>query len=99
MQDVVLKLATTYNLGSTLDRYTPRTTLVELIINDEYQGVYVFTEKIKRKNDRLDMAKLTVKYTIGDELTGGYIVKIDKATNGTGLIGILHYPLLSHRTH
>ncbi|MDA8979705.1 CotH kinase family protein [Chitinophagales bacterium] len=74
----------TYNLGSTLDRYAPRTTLCELIINDEYQGVYVFTEKIKRDNDRVDIAELTVNDTIGDELTGGYIVKIDKATNGTG---------------
>ena len=27
--------------------YTPRTQWVELIINDEYKGVYVWTEKIK----------------------------------------------------
>jgi hypothetical protein len=74
----------TYRLGESLDRYAPRTKLCELIINNEYQGVYVLTEKIKRDKNRVDIAKLTVNDTIGDDLTGGYIVKIDKSTNGIG---------------
>ncbi|MEJ6695191.1 MAG: CotH kinase family protein [Chitinophagales bacterium] len=74
----------TYSLGNSLDRYAPRTQLCEVMINNEYQGVYVLTEKIKRDNDRVDIAKLTVNDTIGDDLTGGYILKIDKTTNGTG---------------
>jgi hypothetical protein len=74
----------TYQLGESLDRYAPRTQLCELLINNEYQGVYVFTEKVKRDDNRVDIAKLTVNDTIGDDLTGGYILKIDKSTNGFG---------------
>ena len=74
----------TYDLGNSLGRYAPRTQLCEVLLNNEYQGVYVMTEKIKRDNDRVDIANLTVNDTIGDDLTGGYILKIDKTTNGTG---------------
>ena len=35
--------------------YSPRTQFCELIINDQYKGVYLFTEKIKRDNGRVDI--------------------------------------------
>ena len=35
-------------------------------------------EKIKRDNDRVDIAKLDFDDLAGDSLTGGYIIKIDK---------------------
>ncbi|MBL4654637.1 MAG: CotH kinase family protein, partial [Bacteroidia bacterium] len=38
----------TYKLGNDLDWYAPRTVLCELILNGQYWGVYVLTEKIKR---------------------------------------------------
>ena len=40
-------------------------------------------EKIKRDNDRVDIAKLDSDDLAGDSLTGGYIIKVDKFT-GTG---------------
>ena len=40
-------------------------------------------EKIKRDNNRVDIAKLDSDDIAGDSLTGGYIVKVDKYT-GTG---------------
>ena len=40
-------------------------------------------EKIKRDNDRVDIAKLDFDDLAGDSLTGGYIIKVDKYT-GTG---------------
>jgi len=74
----------TYRLGENLGGYTPRTKLCELVLNNSYQGVYVFTEKIKRDNDRVDIAKLDLDDLAGDSLTGGYIVKIDKLTSSSG---------------
>jgi hypothetical protein len=59
--------------------YAPRTQPVELFLNGEYKGVYILMEKIKRDNNRVDIAKLLPTDTIGDELTGGYIIKVDKA--------------------
>jgi hypothetical protein len=35
-------------------------------------------EKIKRDNNRVDISKLNPDETTGDDLTGGYIVKVDK---------------------
>ncbi|MCC7301802.1 MAG: CotH kinase family protein [Bacteroidia bacterium] len=61
-------------------QWAPRTQHVELIINGDYKGVYVFMEKIKRDNKRVDIAKLNSWENAGDSLTGGYIIKIDKFT-------------------
>lgn len=68
----------TYKLGSDLGWYATRTVLVELFLNDQYQGVYVLTEKIKRDKFRVNISTLNPDENTGDDLTGGYIVKIDK---------------------
>ncbi|MBK8699923.1 MAG: CotH kinase family protein [Saprospiraceae bacterium] len=60
--------------------YASRTKYVEVILNGAYQGVYVFMEKIKRAKGRVDIAKLEMTENTGDDLTGGYIIKIDKQT-------------------
>ncbi|MCB9355582.1 MAG: CotH kinase family protein [Lewinellaceae bacterium] len=60
--------------------WAPRSRFVEVMLNGQYQGVYLITEKIKRDKNRVDISKLTENDLSGDELTGGYIIKIDKAT-------------------
>ena len=50
---------------------------VELILDGEYQGIYILTENIKRDDDRVDIAKLDEDDIAGDSLTGGYILRID----------------------
>ena len=37
--------------------YSPRTKHCELFINNEYQGVYILTEKIKRDKNRVNIKK------------------------------------------
>ena len=65
-------------LGNDLGHYSSRTRFVELVIDDDYKGVYVLMEKIKRDNDRVDIANLDITDLAGDSLTGGYIFRIDK---------------------
>ena len=67
-----------YELVRQSGKYASRTKYCELIINNEYMGVYVFMEKIKKDNDRVDISKLSENEISGDDLTGGYIIKIDK---------------------
>ena len=67
-----------YDLSSDLGRYASRTRFVELIINGTYKGVYVFMEKLKRNKNRIAIEKLKPEENTGDDLTGGYILKIDK---------------------
>ena len=76
----------TYHLGNKLGHWSPRTQLCELILNNEYQGVYVFMEKIKINPGRVDIHENTYSDTQNNSLTGGYIFKIDKTTEGGVII-------------
>jgi hypothetical protein len=69
-----------YKMGNDLGRYAPRTRYCELLINGGYEGVYVLIEKIKRDKNRVNINKLEPDEVSGDEITGGYIIKIDKLT-------------------
>lgn len=74
----LLRNAMAYRFGRLMMDYAPRTRFVELMINGDYKGVYILTEKIKRDKNRVDIAKLKPEDNTGDQLTGGYILKIDK---------------------
>ncbi len=52
-----------------------RTRLCEVLIDSVYKGIYLLSEKIKRDSNRLDISKLTPIDTVGDQLTGGYILQ------------------------
>ncbi len=69
----------TYYMGRKMGRYAPRTRFVELMINQDYQGVYVLMESIKRDSNRVDISNLKPTDIAGDQLTGGYIFKVDRA--------------------
>ncbi|MGQ7869839.1 CotH kinase family protein [Sunxiuqinia sp. sy24] len=65
-----------------MGHYAPRTRHCELILNNQYRGIYLLTEKIKQDKNRVDVAKLRPEDNEGDELTGGYIFKIDYFEDG-----------------
>lgn len=72
-----------FDLSNDIGRWASKTQLVELNINGNYAGVYVFMEKIKRDGDRLDIEPMDAAVTSGIELTGGYLLKIDKTSGDT----------------
>ena len=78
-----LRNSLTYDLFGKMGHYSVRTIHVDVMVNGEYQGIYVFMEKIKRNSGRVDVAKLTPTEISGVDVTGGYITKIDywDATN------------------
>ena len=71
-----------YSLSNEMGRYAPRSKFVELYLNDEYRGVYVLMEKIKRDKNRVPISSLDPNENSGDDLTGGYILKFDWAETG-----------------
>jgi len=71
-----------YRLFEEMGRYASRTEFVELQIDDDYKGVYVFMEKLKRDKNRIDIKKLEPGDVLADDITGGYILKIDKTAGG-----------------
>ena len=69
-----------YQVFRRMDRYASRSKLVELELNGEYLGIYVFMEKLKRDKERIDIKKIESADT--SNITGGYILKIDKTAGG-----------------
>jgi len=67
-----------YEVAEGMMDWAPKLIFCELVINNTYQGVYLFGESLKRDKNRVDIAKLVEKDTVGMDLTGGYIIKIDK---------------------
>ena len=77
----LLRNVLTYYLSRQLGQYASRTKYCELFLNEEYQGIYILMEKIKRDKNRVAIAELDSSDTTGNALTGGYIIKIDKWGN------------------
>ena len=68
-----------YALSNEIGRYASRTAFCELFLNGRYEGVYVLMEKVKRDKNRVAISKLDA-----DDVTGGYILKIDKTCGDGG---------------
>jgi hypothetical protein len=68
-----------YDLARDIGRYASRVNFAEVSINGNYNGLYVFMEKLKRDANRIDINKLKEDENSGEDVTGGYILKIDKA--------------------
>ncbi len=100
MDKSLIRNILSYRLSRELGHYAPRTRLCELVVNGDYRGIYVLTEKIKRDINRVNIATLNPDEISGDDLTGGYIIKIDKigksapvwTTKKGGIYFQYHYP-------
>ena len=66
-----------FHLFDSMGNYAVRTRLADVVLNGEYQGIYLLGEKVKRNNERVDVNKLEPIEISGNDLTGGYILKID----------------------
>lgn len=75
-----IRNALAYDLARKTGQYAPRTRFCEVFINDEYLGIYVLMEQIKRDDNRVNVQKLTPINKVN--VTGGYIIKFDKDVNG-----------------
>ncbi len=69
-----------YNLSRQIGNYAPRQRYCEVIINNDYQGLYVLQEKIKIDDNRVNITKMETTDISGEALTGGYLIKADKVT-------------------
>ncbi len=86
----MMRDALTYQLGRDLGKYAPRTVFVELFLNGDYHGIYALEEKIKRDKNRVNITKLDPEDISGDDLTGGYLLKVDR-DDGEGTYFVSNY--------
>jgi len=80
----LLRDVLTYDLSQKFGHYASNWRYCELVIDGDYKGLYILLERIKRDNNRVDVARLDADDLAGDSLTGGYIVKVDKLTGEVG---------------
>ena len=80
----LIRNALIYDIANEMGEYAVKTRFAEVEVNGNYEGVYVFMEKIKRDANRLDLLRLEQGQTHPDVISGGYILKIDKTTGDTG---------------
>ena len=73
MRDVL-----SYDLANRMGRYATRTRYCEMMVNNNYEGLYILMEKVKKDKNRVDVSTLKLTDNTGDDVTGGYILKIDK---------------------
>jgi len=78
----LMRNALIFRLANDMGLYSSRSRFFEMILDGQYNGVYVLLEKIKRDSNRVNISNLRAGDNQGDQLTGGYILRIDK-TDGT----------------
>ena len=88
----LLRNTLAYNFARKMGNYSSRARHCELVINGTYMGIYILMEKIKRDANRVDISKLTTIDNTGPDVTGGYIIKIDKSTGSGGGGFLSAYP-------
>jgi hypothetical protein len=81
----LIRNALAYDIGKDIGLQVPRYTFVEVYINldnqplssNDYQGVYMLTEKIEIDKDRLNIKKLKKNDLAEPDITGGYLMQFN----------------------
>jgi len=71
-----------YDLSRSIGNYAARGEYCEVVINGDYKGLYIFMEKLKIDDERINILKMTKTDNTVPDLTGGYLTKADKTTGG-----------------
>ena len=58
--------------------WTPRGEYVELVLNGKHQGNYYLCEQIKIDKNRVNICEMESSDTIGEAITGGYLLELDQ---------------------
>lgn len=69
-----------FEISREMGHYAPLSRYCEVVLNGLYQGIYLLTEKIKVDENRVNIAKLRPDENSGENMSGGYIFKIDYYT-------------------
>jgi hypothetical protein len=86
----LIRNALTYSMYTDMGNYAPRFQFVELVVNNNYQGIYMLTEKIRTGKNHLNIPKFKMDQTDSTKFEGGYIVDIDRYLH----LGSTNYPPL-----
>ena len=85
----LIRIPFIHDLSNDIGAYASKGKLVEVYLNTsgsvgtgDYQGVYVLQERISRGKDRVEIDRLDKNDTADEDVTGGYILSIDRRDSG-----------------
>ena len=73
-------------------RWASHSRMVEVVLNGDYQGIYILMESIKRDKNRVNIAKLDPAEISEPDITGGYIWEVTGFESNLGSARNLKYP-------
>lgn len=74
----LIRNALTYTLYSQMGHYAPRFRFVDLVINNNFQGIYLLTEKIQIGPEHLNLKPLKIHKKDSLFAEGAYLLEIDR---------------------
>lgn len=74
-----------YTFSREMGHWASNCRFVEVVVNGDYKGIYVFMEKIKRGSGRVPVSKIASTDVSGDALTGGIYSRLTR----NRMVGIL----------
>lgn len=92
LDKTLMRNAIASEMSRSMGQYAPRYRFCEVVLNGQYDGVYMLMEKIKRDKNRVDIAKLEPTTTEHDSITGGYIYQVSQDYAHLGNRRSLIYP-------
>ena len=81
-----------YHMSRLVGRWAPRTRHVEVVLNGNYEGIYILEESIKPDAGRLDIATMDATDISGFAVTGGYIWEVAQSGPDFGNRRRFKYP-------
>ena len=80
------------HLSKLAGRWASHCRMVEVVLNGDYQGIYILMESIKVDKNRLNIAKLDPAEITAPDITGGYIWEVTGFESNLGYARNLKYP-------
>lgn len=78
----LIREALIYRFGQQISPWAPKYRFVDVMVDGQYKGIFMLTERIKRNKVRVNINKIGTKDTTGQKVTGGYIFALDKLDPG-----------------
>ncbi|MEZ5013394.1 MAG: CotH kinase family protein [Chitinophagales bacterium] len=73
-----LRNALAMTISARMGNYAPRFAYCEVVLNGEYQGLYLLMEKLKIQKNRVAIHSMSTGDVAGIDVTGGYVIKVDR---------------------
>lgn len=80
-------IATRFGQASNNLAWTPKFRTVELVLNGQYQGIYLLGEHVRISPNRINIDPMTSSDNTGDAVTGGYHLELDWRLDSSGDVG------------